>query len=345
MKRVVVSSPGGHDRLRIEEAPQPSLKPSEVLIEARAIGVNFADVVVRMGLYESAKEYVGWPITPGFECAGVVSAVGSDVSDFKVGTEVIGLSRFGAYATHVVADGGFVIEKPRELGFEQGAAFFVAHLTAWYALRELGNVRPGHRVLVHSAAGGVGSALVRVAKILGAFVVGVVGAPHKVSAVKESGADAVIDKSAESLWSAAERHSPKGYNVVLDANGVETLRGSYDHLAPTGRLVVYGAHTMLKRGAQRPNWPMLAVQFLRTPRFNPLALTNENKSVMAFNLSYLFEERELFVHAAEELLGWVRDGRLAPPLVQAFPFEDVARAHASLESGASVGRVVLTVPK
>jgi NADPH:quinone reductase-like Zn-dependent oxidoreductase len=221
----------------------------------------------------------------------------------------------------------------------------VPHLTAWYALRELANVRPGHRVLVHSAAGGVGSALVRVAKILGAFVVGVVGAPHKVDAVKESGADAVIDKSTESLWSAAERHSPGGYQTVLDANGVETLRGSYDHLAPTGRLVVYGAHTMLKRGAQRPNWPMLAVQFLRTPRFDPLSLTNENKSVMAFNLSYLFEQRQLFEQASGELLSWVTTGRLAPPQVQAFEFGDVVRAHAALESGASVGRVVLTVPK
>jgi NADPH:quinone reductase-like Zn-dependent oxidoreductase len=343
MKRVVVAGPGGHDRLRIVDGPLPNLAPAEVLIETRAIGVNFADVVVRMGLYESAKEYVGWPITPGFECSGVVCAVGSGVSGLEVGAEVIGLCRFGAYATHVVADRAFVVAKPRALGFAQGAAFFVAHLTAWYALRELGNVRPGHRVLVHSAAGGVGSALVRVAKILGAFVVGVVGAPHKVSAVKESGADAVIDKSTESIWNAAKRHSPGGYHTVLDANGVETLRGSYDHLAPTGRLVVYGAHTMLERGAQKPNWPLLAVQFLRTPRFNPLSLTNENKSVMAFNLSYLFEEKALFAHSTGELLSWLTTGQLAPPEVQTFAFEDVARAHAALESGKSVGRVALTV--
>lgn len=344
MKKVVVHKAGGHERLRIEEGPVPRPGPTEVVIETRAIGVNFADVVVRMGLYESAKEYVGWPITPGFECSGVVSAVGGDVADLAVGDAVIGLTRFGAYATHVVADRAFVVPKPRELDHSQAASFYVAHLTAWYALRELGSVRPGRRVLVHSAAGGVGGALVRVAKILGAFVVGVVGAPHKVAAVKESGADAVIDKSSEPLWPAAERHSPKGYHAVLDANGVETLRGSYDHLAPTGRLVIYGAHTMLRRGAERPNWPLLAVQFLRTPRFNPLDLTNDNKSVMAFNLSYLFEERALFVQASGELLGWLADGKLAPPRVQEFAFADVGAAHAALESGASVGRVALIVP-
>src|SRR5215475_7963710 len=160
MQKVVVHSAGGHDRLRIEEHPAPEPGPSEVLVETRSIGVNFADLVVRMGLYESAKKYVGWPITPGFECAGRVLRVGPGVTDLAPGDEVVALVRFGAYATHVVAPRAQVFRRPEKLDLISAGAFFVVHLTAWYALAELCRMRPGRRVLVHSAAGGVGLALV-----------------------------------------------------------------------------------------------------------------------------------------------------------------------------------------
>ena len=131
--------------------------------------------------------------------------------------------------------------------------------------------------------------------------------------------------------------------MVLDANGVSTLRGSFDHLKPTGRLVVYGFASMLPRGRGRPNWIKLAWDYLRTPRFNPLEMTSANKSVLAFNLSYLFEQEALFVHAMERLLDWVAEGRLNPPSITAFAFDEVAAAHRALESGTTVGKLVLTV--
>jgi NADPH:quinone reductase-like Zn-dependent oxidoreductase len=343
MRKVVVHRAGGHERLVIENNPVPTPGPGEVLVENAAIGVNFADIVVRMGLYDSAKEYVGWPITPGFECAGKIARTGSSVAGHGVGDEVVALTRFGAYATHVVVPEGFVFRKPAALTLVEASAFYVAHLTAWYALRELSRVRPGQRVLVHSAAGGVGSALVTIAKRERAFVVGVVGAAHKVEAVRALGADVVIDKSREDLWAAVHRHAPAGYHVVLDANGVETLRGSYQHLAPTGRLVVYGFHSMLRRGKDRPSWGKLAADFLRTPRFNPIDMTNANKSVMAFNLSYLFEEKELLAECMADFDRGLSDGTIRPPAVTTFPFDRVADAHAALESGKSVGRIALVV--
>ncbi|MBM4361241.1 MAG: alcohol dehydrogenase catalytic domain-containing protein, partial [Deltaproteobacteria bacterium] len=222
-RRVVVHSAGGHERLCIESPPRPEPGPGEVRVRVRAIGVNFADVVVRMGLYESAKEYVGWPITPGFECAGWVDALGPGVSDLRVGDEVVALVRFGAYATDVVAPRAQVFPRPAALPLEDAGAFFVVHLTAWYALRELCRLRPGSRVLVHSAGGGVGLALVRMATHLGAEVTGVVGAGHKVGAVRAAGALHVVDRSAEPLWPAVERAAPGGFHAVLDANGVDTL--------------------------------------------------------------------------------------------------------------------------
>ncbi|AUX44751.1 uncharacterized protein SOCE26_062190 [Sorangium cellulosum] len=189
----------------------------------------------------------------------------------------------------------------------------------------------------------MGSALVQLAKIASCRMIGVVGAAHKVEAAKRLGADAVIDKSHEPLWAAAERLAPEGYDVILDANGVETLRQSYRHLAPAGKLVVYGFHTMLPRQGGRPSYPKLALDFVRMPRFNPLDLCNDNKSVLAFNLSYLFHKTEILREAMERLVGWVEEGRIVAPPVTTFPLERVGEAHRALESGSTVGKLVLTM--
>jgi NADPH:quinone reductase-like Zn-dependent oxidoreductase len=296
---------------------------------------------VRLGLYPSARDYVGWPITPGFEFSGVVSAVGQP-ANLRVGEGVFGVTRFGAYASEVVVDEQQLKPLPAELDFEQAAAFPTVFLTAWYAVRELVRLRPGMNVLVHSAAGGVGCALTQLCKAQGARVVGVVGAEHKRDTALAQGADAVIVKSRESLWPAAERLSPGGYHVVLDANGAETLRQSYAHLCPTGRLVVYGFHTMLSRGRDKPNWLKVAWDFLRTPRFSPLAMTDANKGVLAFNLSYLFDQMPLYHEAMGDLLAELAAGRLRPLALQKLPLEEVREAHRLLHGGETVGKLVLT---
>jgi NADPH:quinone reductase-like Zn-dependent oxidoreductase len=341
MRHVVVRRAGGWDRLEIEEAPDPAPGEGEVLVRTEAAGVNYADVIVRMGLYESAKKYVGWPITPGFEVAGTVTAVGPGVTDVAAGARVVAVTRFGGYATHVVVPRDQVFRIPRAFTSSEAAAFLVVHLTAWYALFDLAGAKPGMKLLVHSAAGGVGGALLQLARVAGCTAVGVVGSSAKVQVARELGAHDVIDKSTEDLWRKARRYAPDGYDAIFDANGVATLRDSYEHLASPGRLVVYGFHTMLPRGRGKPSWPKLAVDWLRTPRFDPLKMTNENRSVMAFNLSYLFERKASFVEAVETLLGYAEEGKIAAPHVKEYPLGDVARAHQALESGATTGKLVL----
>ncbi len=342
MNKVVIHAAGGYDELRVETHPDPAVGPGEVRVRARAIGVNYADCIVRMGLYASAREYVGWPITPGFEVAGDVDAVGDDVRGVSLGESVIAVTRFGGYATHVVVPERQVFARPRELGVHEAAAFSAVHLTAWFALAELARPSRGATVLVHSAAGGVGTALVQIAKALGCRVVGVVGGAHKVETARVSGADAVIDKRADDWRDAAARLSPGGYEVVLDANGVETLRQSYALVRAGGRLVIYGFHSMLPRSRGTPSWPALALAWLRTPRFNPLRMTNDNRSVLALNLSYLFDRSDLLARGMEQLFSWLREGALRSPPVQAFPLARVADAHRALESGRTVGKLVLT---
>jgi NADPH:quinone reductase-like Zn-dependent oxidoreductase len=340
MRKVVIHHAGGYDRLALETVPDPAPGPGEVAIDVAAIGVNYADCVVRMGLYASAKKYVGWPITPGFEVAGAVAAVGAGV-DWKVGARVLAVTRFGGYASRVVVPAHQVFAAPARFTLEDAAGFPAVFLTAYYALFELAHPRAGQRVLVHSAAGGVGGALLQLGRIAGCRMVGVVGAPHKVEVARRLGAEAVIDKSAEPLWPAARRHAPGGYDVVLDANGVSTLKESYRHLRSPGKLVIYGFHSMLPRQGGRPRWGKLAADWARTPRFNPLDLTNDNRSVLAFNMSYLFEETTILAESMGRLLAWVDAGEIAPPPVESFPLDRVADAHRAIESGRTVGKLVL----
>jgi len=341
LRKVVVHKAGGHDRLQLETADVQQPGPAEVLIEVRAIGVNFADSIVRMGLYASAKELVGWPITPGFEVSGVVIGTGSAVKDLPLGSQVFALTLFGGYSSHVVVDRKYVFARPPSVSFEQAAAIPAVFMTAWYALFELAHPRPGQKVLVHSAAGGVGGALVQLAKVAGCEVTGVVGGSHKVETAKRDGADHVIDKSTQNLWAEAKRIAPDGFDLILDANGVTTLSKSYDHLRRAGKLVVYGFHSMMPKSGGKPNWPKLATDVLRTPRFNPLKMTNESKSVLAFNLSYLFDRTDLLELALGEIAGWLAAGRIHAPPVVTYPLADVARAHADIESGRTVGKLIL----
>jgi len=315
-----------------------------VTVRTRAAGVNYADVCLRWGVYSSSREYVGWPIVPGFEFAGTVVHVGDDVTDVRVGDEVFGVSLFGAYSTHVTVPVEQVFPRPKELSPREAAAFPTVALTAWAAY-DMCHLSPGATVLVHSAAGGVGSMLCQLGKVYGHTVVGVVGSSHKVDHGRAMGCDAVIDKSCVDVWDEARRIAPGGYDAIFDANGGASLRRGYDHLARPGKLVVYGFHTMLPKGRSARldarRWLRLAWDYATAPRFNPLHMVTANRSVLAFNLSFLFHRHDEIGVAMSQLVDHVRAGRLRPPVVTAFPLDAASDAHAALETGQTTGKLVL----
>ena len=341
MDKIVIHKPGGYERLTLESHPTPVPGDRQVLVRTEAVGVNYADICVRWGVYESARHYVGWPITPGFEYAGRVEAAGRAVTHVKVGDPVFGITRFGGYATHVCAEADHVWRKPEALDFEAAAGFLAVHLTAYHGLLQNVVVRPGMRVLIHSAGGGVGSALVQLCKLHDLAVTGVVGASHKVAYVRALGADAVIDKSSQPLWEEARRLAPEGHDLVFDANGPETLARSYAHLRPTGKLMVYGFHSLLPKQGGRIRYLKAGLGLLKLPRFNPLRMTTDNKGVVAFNLSFLFDRSDLLQPAVRDLVEWVETGRIRAPRVRAFPLSEAAQAHRTLESGETTGKLVL----
>jgi NADPH:quinone reductase-like Zn-dependent oxidoreductase len=339
VRRVVVERPGGHEALKFVEEPEPQVPDGRVRVKVSAAGINYADVVVRMGYYEAAKGL--YPITPGFEFAGVVDAVGKGVDAFGVGERVTGISRFGGYASAQVVDPRQLWRSPDNWTDAECAGFPAVYLTAYYGLFRTAKVEPGERVLVHSAAGGVGTALLQLCRVAGCPAFAVVGSEKKVELCRSLGAAAVVVRSKEKqLWSELDSVSPEGFDAIFDASGVATLREGFARLAPGGRLVVYGFADILPRGKGRPRLWDMAWNYLRVPRFS--ALDFKNRGVMGFNVVYLFDRLDIADQAMTRMLEWARSGRIKKIPVTTFPVEKTAEAHAAIESGTTTGKLVLT---
>lgn len=338
MKRVVVRRPGGHEALELIEEPDPSPAPGRVRVRVRAAGINYADVVVREGHYEAAKGR--YPITPGFEFAGVVDAVGAGAAEFKPGDRVFGFTRFGGYASVQVCEPARLRRMPDGWSFEECAALPAVHFTAYHGLFAVAKVAAGETILVHSAAGGVGTALLQQAKIAGLTAIAVVGSARKEAVAREFGAAAVVVRGPR-LWEDLDRAAPAGFDAIFDANGVTTLKPGFARLKLGGRLVVYGFAEIMPRGG-RPFLPRMAWNWLRVPRFSPLDMTARNRAVMGFNVIFLTEKAELARAGFDAIARWAREGALRKVPVTAFPVERVADAHRALESGDTVGKLVLT---
>jgi len=231
MRKVVIPAAGGHERLTLVDTEAPRPAPGEVRIAVTAIGVNYADCVVRMGLYESAKKYVGWPITPGFEVAGVVDALGEGVTAFAVGDEVVGKATGGGYAEEVVANVRALVRKPAEVGWETAAALPVGATTAYRALALLGlgeGDHTGTTIVIDGAAGAVGVFAVQLAVARGATVIGSAGEAHQ-DELRALGATPVV--YGEGLADRVRAVAPNGVDLGFDTSGYGGLR---DLVALTG---------------------------------------------------------------------------------------------------------------
>ena len=320
-----------------------------VVVDNHAFSVNYADCCIRWGLYESAKQYVGWPIVPGFDVAGQVTQTSGQ---FNKGDRVFGCSLFGAYSTRIAIPAQQLRKIPESMSFAQAASLPAVSLTALYALHLAGHYpssglkRKNTAILIHSAAGGVGSMAVQMAKQLGLHpIVGVVGQTHKVEAALALGCHYVIDKSQQDLWTEARRVSESGYSAILDPNGVSTLLDSYNHLCPTGRLVVYGFHSNLPLGRDMLSpwqWIQMGRKMNNMPKFDPMDLVVSSKSVLGFNLSFFADETDLVSSLFNQVCEWLEDGALRCPRVVEMEMERIGEAHQLIMSGQSIGKIVVT---
>ncbi|HEX5036905.1 MAG TPA: medium chain dehydrogenase/reductase family protein [bacterium] len=336
MKQVWITKTGGPEVLQVREAPDPEAKPGQIRIRVKASGVNFADLMARLGLYPDAPKL---PAVVGYEVAGVVDQAGGG-SPFKIGDRVGAITQFGGYSDTVVAPEGFVFPLPAKLSFEEAAAIPVNYLTAWLMLVEQGNVKKGDRVLVHAAAGGVGQAALQICKWRGAEVIGT-ASKGKHERLKSLGVDHCIDYHSQDFETEAKRLTGgRGVTIVLDAVGGASYRKSYRCLAPLGKLMMFGASSF-STGEKR-NLLSVAKGFFQMPAFRPIPLMNQNRGVMGFNLGHLWGAKDLLKRSTADILGLVASGDFKPLVDKTFPLEKAGEAHAYIHAHKNFGKVLLT---
>jgi NADPH:quinone reductase-like Zn-dependent oxidoreductase len=335
MRALVLTKHGQPDEaLAVREWPDPEVGQGQVRIHVRAAGLNFADVLARVGLYPDGPKP---PTVMGYEVAGEVDSLGPGAGGFQPGQRVVAGTRFNGFAELASADAANVIAIPDGMSFEEAAAVPVVYGTAYVAVALLAGVRPGETVLVHAAAGGVGIAALQILRDRGAMVIGTASAA-KHEAVRGQGADHMIDYRTQDVAGEVRRITRgRGVDAVLDPLG--TFKESYGLLRPGGRLVMYGASRLLT--GDRRN----VVNALRTlvsmPRFNAVKLMNENRSVMGLNLLHWWDERGSLEEVMEPLVDLLERGVIEPVVAEAFPFARAADAHRFIQERRNVGKVVL----
>ena len=327
MRAVVITRHGDPSVLEAQERPDPPLKPGHVRIDVQASGLNFADLMARMGLYQDAPKP---PCVVGYEVAGVVAELGEGAEGVAVGDRVLAGTRFGGHATQVVVPASDTVPLPESMSFPEATAVPVNYSTAWAALRQFANVQPGERVLIHAAAGGVGIAAVQLAKRFGAEVTGT-ASPSKHDAVRAQGADAMHGYD-DDLGG--------GFDVVLDAIGGAHAKRSYKLLRPGGRLVAYGASSVVS--GEKRDLLRAAPQALRMLRgFDLMEQMSSSRAVIGLNMLRLWDDRgtlDPWIAPLRELLD---EDAIRPVVAAEFPFDHAADAHRFMQDRRNVGKVVL----
>lgn len=324
--------------MSVEDRVLPELKSDEVKIRVKAAGVNFADLMMRMGLYPEAPEP---PFVPGYEVSGVVEAVGEAVRSFQIGQRVMAMTRFGGYAEEVHVRLPYVRVIPENLSFEMAAAIPVNYLTAWCALFPLGQVKPGQAVFIHHILGGVGLAATQLAKTAGCKVIGSTSTHEKVAAAKDYGMDHVFNYRQHDFAKEARRFTEgEGVHLVLDATGGQNLKKDMQALRPAGRVILYGASSLVS--GEKRSIINIAKALFSTPWINPFWLLSQNRGVFGLNLLKLYAHLDLLNEGISYIEDALKKGQIKPVLANVFPFKEVAQAHRFLQKRQNIGKVVLS---
>lgn len=337
MRAVFVTRFGPPEVLEIREIRKPEPTRGEVLVRVKSIGLNFAEVFGRLGVYPGIPDP---PFVPGIECSGVIESVGSGVKRVKRGDRVMVFSKQGSYAEYVCTPEDFVVKMPRGLPFDVAAALSVTYYSAYHGLITLANIRKKEKVLVHAGAGGVGTAAIQIAKHLGAEVFATVGSDEKMSVAADQGADHVVNYRTEDFAKYVHaKTGGYGVDIVLDSVGGAVFRKGWNLLAPMGRYVVFGFAAVT--GKSSINKIRAFGQAIQVPWIFPPNLASKNVSLMGFNLYFLTHKVAYFRGVADTILKWYSRKIIRPVVGKKFPLSEIVEAHAFLQSRKSVGKVII----
>ncbi|KAM6452178.1 synaptic vesicle membrane protein VAT-1 homolog [Liasis olivaceus] len=339
-RALVLTGFGGYEKVKVQTRQLPQAEPSpgagQVSVQVRACGLNFADLLARQGLYERLPAP---PVSPGMEAAGIVLAVGEGVSSPKVGDKVMVMARSGLWQEIVTVQANQTFLMPEGMSFEEAAAFLVNYITAYMVLFDFGNLRPNQSVLVHMAAGGVGTAAVQLCKTVENVTIFGTASASKHEALRENGVTHPIDYRAADYVAEVRKISPKGVDVVLDPLGGSDTTKGFHLLKPMGKLVTYGVANLLT--GQRKNLMAMAKTWWNQFSINALQLLHLNKAVCGYHLGYLDEEVELLTAVVTKLIALYNQGKIKPKVDSVWPFEQVVDAMKQMQEKKNVGKVVL----
>ncbi len=320
MEAIRVHEFGGPEVLRFEEVATPEPGPGQALVRSEAAGVNFIDIYHRTGLYKNPL-----PLGLGQEGAGAVEAVGPGVTEVKVGDRVAWKDQFGSYATHVVVPVEKLVPVPDSVSGRDAAAAMLQGMTAHYLTHSTYALKEGDTCIVHAAAGGVGLLLCQMAKLRGARVIGTTSTEEKAALALAAGADEVVLYSKDDFVAAAKRATGgRGVDVVYDGVGQSTFNQSLDALRPRGYMVLFGAAS----GA--------------VPPFDPQSLNGKGSLFLTRpSLGFYTLTREELLWRADDIFGWLRDGKLSLRIGGEYALADAAQAQRDLAGRGTTGKLLL----
>jgi NADPH2:quinone reductase len=321
---VLVTKYGGLDALQYKEIEMPSIGSKQVLIRTAATSVNFADIKARIGKYHGAKKP---PYVPGLDLAGTVEAIGSEVTTVKVGQRVIAFPNNGSYAEYTTADEVLTFPIPNHIDFDTAAACPTVSFTSYNLLVQCANINQGETVLIHAAAGGIGTTAVQLAKLLGSkTVIGTVGSDEKITAVEEAGADYVINYQKEDfVQQVLNFTNNEGVDIILDSVSGDIFENSLKCLSRFGRIVNFGNAKGSTAG-----------------QVNTSELHASCRSVLGYSLGTTRKYRpESLKETAEAVIPYLESGQLKMFIGKRFKLKDAALAQEWVESRKSTGKVLL----
>ncbi len=335
MRQIWITKAGPPEVLEVREAPDPEAGEGEVRIRVRAAGINFADLMARVGLYPDAPKV---PCVVGYEVSGVVDAIGSNVRSVAVGDRVFGMPKFGGYTDTLVVKEGQAFQMPAQMSFEEAAALPVVYLTAHHMMLFTGNLRPRSKVLIHSAAGGVGLAAIQLAKTRDCDIFGI-ASKSKLSFLTAQGCQHPIDNDADYVAEIKKITNGRGVDLVLDPVGGKSWTEGYELLAPAGRLVAFGLSAAAS-GKKRSLIHALS-QVVQVKKWSPMKLMDDNKQVQGVNMGHLFGELDMLIEQFAALVTMYETGQIKPHVDRTFKFSEAAAAHHYLHDRKAKGKVLL----
>ncbi|MBI2732125.1 MAG: zinc-binding dehydrogenase [Aquabacterium sp.] len=335
-QQLVIERNGGPEVIRLIASPLPPAGPQEITVKVVAAGVNFADIMARQGLYPDAPPK---PMVVGYEVAGDVIAVGAGVDAAWVGKRVVGLTRFGGYSSHLNVPVNQLFEIPASLSYHEAASIPVAYGTAYALVVALGGLKRHETILIQNAGGGVGLAILDLARHIGATTIGT-ASPGKHAFLKQRGLDHAVDYN-QPDWAdqVLKLTDQRGVALITDPLGGESWRKAGKLLRSTGRLGMFGI------SAAADSSFMGKLKLLKTaiqmPLLHPVGLMNRNHGAFGVNMGHLWHEPEMIRMWMEEILQGVADGWVRPHVDKVFPFEQAGQAHAHMEQRRNIGKVLL----